>query len=147
MNKPKTELRIKSATSVSAVDGTSPPTGNCCRQCDRSSGSVGNIPAGTRVELVASLDRRIPGNRDLRVEEREPEAAGAGQVEVALEAGGICGSNLRCFNHGGFGTVRGRSAVPAQLLRLLCELRQFLPVEGDAVAGPRGRQRHALVKH
>ncbi len=31
----------------------------------------------------------IHAARDLRVEEREPEEAGAGQVEVAVEAGGI----------------------------------------------------------
>src|SRR5688572_9219968 len=35
----------------------------------------------------------------------------------------------------------------AQPPRLLCELRQSFPVEGDAMAGPRGRQRHALVKY
>ena len=34
----------------------------------------------------------IHAARDLRVEEREPEAVGAGQVEIAVEAGGICGS-------------------------------------------------------
>jgi hypothetical protein len=34
----------------------------------------------------------------------------------------------------------------AQSPRLLCELRQSFPVEGDAVAGPGGRQRHALVQ-
>jgi len=32
----------------------------------------------------------IHAARDLRVEEREPEAVGAGQVEIAVEAGGIC---------------------------------------------------------
>src|SRR6267378_2325995 len=48
----------------------------------------------------------IHAARDLRVEEREPEAPGAGQVEIAVEAGGICGSDLHYFNHGGFGTVR-----------------------------------------
>jgi L-idonate 5-dehydrogenase len=49
--------------------------------------------------------------RDLRVEEREPEAPGAGQVEIAVEAGGICGSDLHYFNHGGFGTVRVREPM------------------------------------
>ncbi len=53
----------------------------------------------------------IHAARDLRVEEREPEAAGAGQVEVAVEAGGICGSDLHYFNHGGFGTVRVREPM------------------------------------
>ena len=53
----------------------------------------------------------IHAARDLRVEEREPEAPGAGQVEIAVEAGGICGSDLHYFNHGGFGTVRVREPM------------------------------------
>jgi L-idonate 5-dehydrogenase len=48
----------------------------------------------------------IHAAKDLRVEDREMEAAGPGQVEIAHEAGGICGSDLHYFNHGGFGTVR-----------------------------------------
>ena len=36
---------------------------------------------------------------------------GPGQVEVAIEAGGICGSDLHYFNHGGFGTVRLREPM------------------------------------
>ena len=46
--------------------------------------------------------------------------------------------------------VIGRSAFdlksPSQPLRLLCQLRQPFPVEGDSVAGPRWRQCHALVE-
>src|SRR5215475_4235610 len=53
----------------------------------------------------------IHAARDLRVEDREPETAGPGQVEVAIEAGGICGSDLHYFNHGGFGTVRIREPM------------------------------------
>ena len=53
----------------------------------------------------------IHAARDLRVEEREAEAAGSGQVEIAVEAGGICGSDLHYFNHGGFGTVRVREPM------------------------------------
>ena len=34
-----------------------------------------------------------------------------GQVEIAVEAGGICGSDLHYFNHGGFGTVRVREPM------------------------------------
>lgn len=44
--------------------------------------------------------------KDLRVEHRDAEAPGAGEVRVRLAAGGICGSDLHYFNHGGFGTVR-----------------------------------------
>jgi L-idonate 5-dehydrogenase len=53
----------------------------------------------------------IHAARDLRVEEREQEAPGPGQVEVAIEAGGICGSDLHYFNHGGFGAVRIREPM------------------------------------
>ena len=48
----------------------------------------------------------IHAPKDLRVEEREPGALGTGQVIVQVEAGGICGSDLHYFNHGGFGAVR-----------------------------------------
>ena len=35
-----------------------------------------------------------------------PEAPGPGQVAVAVKAGGICGSDLHYYRHGGFGAVR-----------------------------------------
>lgn len=44
--------------------------------------------------------------RDLRLEEQETEALGAGQVRVRIATGGICGSDLHYYNHGGFGAVR-----------------------------------------
>ena len=53
----------------------------------------------------------IHAAKDLRIEEREPEAPGPGQVEVAIEAGGICGSDLHYYHHGGFGTVRVREPM------------------------------------
>ena len=48
----------------------------------------------------------IHAARDLRVEERDATEPGPGQVAVRVGAGGICGSDLHYFNHGGFGTVR-----------------------------------------
>ena len=55
----------------------------------------------------------IHAAKDLRIEESEPEALGPGQVEVRIEAGGICGSDLPYFNHGGFGAMKSYSnAVP-----------------------------------
>ena len=48
----------------------------------------------------------IHSARDLRVEEVASEALCAGQVRVKLETGGICGSDLHYYNHGGFGVVR-----------------------------------------
>lgn len=53
----------------------------------------------------------IHAARDLRIEERAPETAGAGEVEVAIEAGGICGSDLHYYHDGGFGTVRLREPM------------------------------------
>jgi L-idonate 5-dehydrogenase len=53
----------------------------------------------------------IHAAKDLRIEEREPEAPGPGQIEVAIEAGGICGSDLHYYHHGGFGTVRVREPM------------------------------------
>ena len=53
----------------------------------------------------------IHAAKDLRVEDREAEALGPGQVAVRIEAGGICGSDLHYYNHGGFGTVRLREPM------------------------------------
>ncbi|MBW9114607.1 L-idonate 5-dehydrogenase [Rhizobium cauense] len=53
----------------------------------------------------------IHAAKDLRIEDRELETLGKGQVEVAIEAGGICGSDLHYYNHGGFGTVRVREPM------------------------------------
>ena len=49
--------------------------------------------------------------RDLRVEDREMPQAGPGQVLVKMAAGGICGSDLHYYQHGGFGTVRLREPM------------------------------------
>lgn len=49
----------------------------------------------------------------LRVEDIEPGTAspGAGEVLVRMAAGGICGSDLHYYHHGGFGTVRVREPL------------------------------------
>jgi L-idonate 5-dehydrogenase len=48
----------------------------------------------------------IHAPRDLRIEERKAADPGPGEVQIRLAAGGICGSDLHYYNHGGFGTVR-----------------------------------------
>jgi L-idonate 5-dehydrogenase len=53
----------------------------------------------------------IHAAKDLRIEDREVEALRPGQVEVAIEAGGICGSDLHYYQHGGFGTIRVREPM------------------------------------
>ena len=46
------------------------------------------------------------GAHDLRIEAIEVAAPGPGEVRVKIAAGGICGSDLHYYNHGGFGAVR-----------------------------------------
>jgi len=43
---------------------------------------------------------------DLRVEEVPTPPLGAQQLQVRVRCGGICGSDLHYYQHGGFGTVR-----------------------------------------
>src|ERR1044072_5176713 len=44
--------------------------------------------------------------KDLRIEPVAAATLGPGEVEVRIEAGGICGSDLHYYYDGGFGTVR-----------------------------------------
>jgi L-idonate 5-dehydrogenase len=53
----------------------------------------------------------IHAAKDLRIEERPLEKAGPGQVEITIEAGGICGSDLHYYLHGGFGAIRLREPM------------------------------------
>jgi L-idonate 5-dehydrogenase len=48
----------------------------------------------------------IHAPRDLRIENYPDVAPGAGEVRIKIAAGGICGSDLHYYHHGGFGTVR-----------------------------------------
>ena len=48
---------------------------------------------------------------DLRVEPVAAVPPGPGEVRIGIEAGGICGSDLHYFSHGGFGTVRIREPM------------------------------------
>jgi L-idonate 5-dehydrogenase len=43
---------------------------------------------------------------DLRIEELPTPALGPGQLQARVRFGGICGSDLHYYQHGGFGTVR-----------------------------------------
>ncbi|WOS66218.1 L-idonate 5-dehydrogenase [Sinorhizobium fredii] len=53
----------------------------------------------------------VHGAKDLRIEERAVEAPGAGEVRLRLAVGGVCGSDLHYYNHGGFGAVRLREPM------------------------------------
>lgn len=48
----------------------------------------------------------IHAAKDLRIEDRDAATPGPGEVAIRLATGGICGSDLHYFNHGGFGTIR-----------------------------------------
>jgi len=49
--------------------------------------------------------------KDLRFEEIPDEVLGPGQVRIDVAAGGICGSDMHYYFHGGFGTVRIRQPM------------------------------------
>jgi L-idonate 5-dehydrogenase len=53
----------------------------------------------------------IHAPRDLRIEEVAAGPIGPRDVRVRIEAGGICGSDLHYYHHGGFGTVRLREPM------------------------------------
>jgi len=46
----------------------------------------------------------IHAAKDLRIEEFSVSAPEAGEVQITMAAGGICGSDLHYYNHGGIGT-------------------------------------------
>jgi L-idonate 5-dehydrogenase len=53
----------------------------------------------------------LHAEHDLRVEDRAEPRPGPGQVLVRIANGGICGSDLHYFLHGGFGVVRLREPM------------------------------------
>lgn len=53
----------------------------------------------------------IHAEKDLRIETMPVGQPGEGEVLVRVGAGGICGSDLHYYNHGGFGVVRVREPM------------------------------------
>lgn len=49
--------------------------------------------------------------KDLRLEDHPEPVPGPGEVLIDMAAGGICGSDLHYYNHGGFGAVRLREPM------------------------------------
>lgn len=49
--------------------------------------------------------------KDLRIEEVPDQSLGSTDVRVRIAAGGICGSDLHYFNHGGTGAIRIREPM------------------------------------
>lgn len=67
--------------------------------------------------------------RDLRIEAHIEELPGPGGVAIKLATGGICGSDLHYYNHGGFGAVRLR-----QPMVLGHEVSGYVTALGDGVS-------------
>jgi len=53
----------------------------------------------------------IHAAHDLRLEERPAPEPGPGEVLLQVALGGVCGSDLHYWNHGGFGAVRLREPM------------------------------------
>lgn len=85
----------------------------------------------------------IHAAQDLRLEPRPPEDLGAGQLRLRLATGGICGSDLHYFNHGGFGAVRLKEPmilgheVSAHVVELGAGVTGFVPGQLVAVSPSR----------
>ncbi len=69
--------------------------------------------------------------RDLRIDDQPSPTPGEGQVLVRVERGGICGSDLHYYRHGGFGAVRMKEP-----LRLGHEIAGRVVALGNAVTAP-----------
>lgn len=48
----------------------------------------------------------IHAAKDLRIEDHATPTPGPGEVLIKMAAGGICGSDLHYYNHGGFGPIQ-----------------------------------------
>lgn len=65
----------------------------------------GAIAVAVDTERALMKSIVIHAAKDLRIEDQEVDIAGPGEVLVDMAAGGICGSDLHYYNHGGFGTI------------------------------------------
>ncbi|WP_299505879.1 L-idonate 5-dehydrogenase [uncultured Roseobacter sp.] len=72
----------------------------------------------------------IHAPRDLRIEDTPEESPGPGEVQVAIATGGICGSDLHYYQHGGIGTIRLKEPMI-----LGHEVSGHITALGDGVSG------------
>lgn len=68
--------------------------------------------------------------KDLRIEQREIPEPSVGQIKIKVATGGICGSDLHYYNHGGFGTIRIK-----QPMTLGHEFSGYIDQLGEGVKG------------
>jgi L-idonate 5-dehydrogenase len=76
---------------------------------------------------------------DLRLDNFETDALGSHQLQVDVAYGGICGSDLHYYQHGGFGTVRIKEPMV-----LGHEVSGIVRVVGSAVQNFKAGQRIAI---
>ncbi len=102
----------------------------------------------------------IHAAKDLRIEDVSVTPPGPHEVEIAIRAGGICGSDLHYFQHGGFGSVRLREPmilgheIAGEIVATGAEVKHLAPGDRVAVSPSRpcmkcsqclaGRQNHCL---
>ena len=102
----------------------------------------------------------IHAAHDLRIEERPVSAPSAGQVAIELQVGGICGSDLHYYNHGGFGPIRLREPmvlgheVAGEIISIGADVETFKPGQLVSISPSRpchcceyclrGQQNHCL---
>ena len=72
----------------------------------------------------------IHAAHDLRIEDYPIDAPGPAQVRLQLATGGVCGSDLHYYNHGGFGAIRLK-----QPMILGHEVSAYVRDLGDGVTG------------
>ena len=76
---------------------------------------------------------------DLRLDNFETDSLGTHQIQVDVAYGGICGSDLHYYHHGGFGTVRIKEPMV-----LGHEVSGIVRVVGSAVQNFKAGQRIAI---
>ena len=86
---------------------------------------------------MEALVIHAPG--DLRVETIDTAPLGAGQLQVRVRCGGICGSDLHYYQHGGFGTIRIKEPMV-----LGHEVSGVIEAVGSAVTGFAAGERVAI---
>jgi len=86
---------------------------------------------------MEALVIHAPG--DLRVEQFDTAPLGPDQLQVRVRCGGICGSDLHYYQHGGFGTVRIQ-----QPMVLGHEVAGMIEAVGSAVTGFQPGERIAI---